>query len=203
MSEYDKMEPEEREIEQKMIKVISQMPASVQGRFKVLHMLSDERSKINDEFEIAAKKISAKFALLKRPHLEKRNAIVRGEETDFAEYVPKFDASVPALETIVAGITKASKDDDDEEEKEHVPTDVSGLVGKVGVPDFWGKAVKNNQILMQAVREKDADVMAHLIDVTAERNEEANNLSISTKWSENQWFTNSELTFSVRYKGDS
>lgn len=46
--DFVKMNSEEREIEQKMIKVITQMPAAVQDRFKVLHMLSDERSKIND-----------------------------------------------------------------------------------------------------------------------------------------------------------
>ena len=39
---------DERELEQKMVKTISGMPAKIQNRFKILHMLSDERSKIND-----------------------------------------------------------------------------------------------------------------------------------------------------------
>jgi len=39
---------EEKEIEQKMIKVISQMPDKVQARFKVLKVLSDKRSKLSD-----------------------------------------------------------------------------------------------------------------------------------------------------------
>ena len=42
---------EERELEQKMVKVISKMPDKIQNRFKILHMLSDQRSKINDQFE--------------------------------------------------------------------------------------------------------------------------------------------------------
>jgi hypothetical protein len=42
---------EEKEIEQKMVKIISKMPAQVQARFKVLKVLSDKRSKLNDEFE--------------------------------------------------------------------------------------------------------------------------------------------------------
>jgi len=46
--DFLKMPQDEREIEQKMIKVIGNMPPQVQNRFKVLHMLSDERSKIND-----------------------------------------------------------------------------------------------------------------------------------------------------------
>ncbi len=85
------MSPEEREIEQKMVKVISQMPANVQNRFKVLHMLSDERSKINDEFEKEVKALEAKFMERKKPLLQKRNDIVLGKITEFAEYLPKYE----------------------------------------------------------------------------------------------------------------
>ena len=35
-----------------MIKTILGMPKAVQDRFKVLHMLSDKRSKLNDEFKL-------------------------------------------------------------------------------------------------------------------------------------------------------
>jgi hypothetical protein len=45
------------------------MPANVQNRFKVLHMLSDERSKINDEFEKEVKALEAKFMVRKKPLL--------------------------------------------------------------------------------------------------------------------------------------
>jgi len=48
---------DEKEIEQKMIKTILNMPKEVQDRFKVLHMLSDKRSKLNDEFNEACKKL--------------------------------------------------------------------------------------------------------------------------------------------------
>jgi len=87
----ENMSPEEREVEQKMIKVISQMPANVQNRFKVLHMISDERSKINDEFEKEAKALEAKFLAKKKPLLEKRNDIILGKITDFAEFLPKYE----------------------------------------------------------------------------------------------------------------
>lgn len=50
-------DPDEKEIEQKMIKTILGMPPEVQDRFKILHMLSDKRSKLNDEFNDACKKI--------------------------------------------------------------------------------------------------------------------------------------------------
>ena len=51
------MDADEKEIEQKMIKTILNMPKEVQDRFKVLHMLSDKRSKLNDEFNEACKKL--------------------------------------------------------------------------------------------------------------------------------------------------
>ena len=53
------MDADEKEIEQKMIKTILNMPKEVQDRFKVLHMLSDKRSKLNDEFNDACKKLEA------------------------------------------------------------------------------------------------------------------------------------------------
>ena len=45
------MDPEEKEIEQKMVKVISKMPKEVCNRFKALKVLSDQRNWLNDEFE--------------------------------------------------------------------------------------------------------------------------------------------------------
>lgn len=42
------IDPEEKEIEQKMIKIIAMMPKETQNRFKVLKVLSDKRSKLSD-----------------------------------------------------------------------------------------------------------------------------------------------------------
>jgi septal ring factor EnvC (AmiA/AmiB activator) len=96
-ADYEKMPQEEREIEQKMIKVVNSMPAQVQARFKVMHMLSDERSKINDEFEKEVKALEEKFREKKKPLLELRNKIVMGEVTDFNEHLPKFDANLKEI----------------------------------------------------------------------------------------------------------
>ena len=54
------LEEDEKEIEQKMIKVISQMPDKVQARFKVLKVLSDKRSKLADEFDKEIKALEEK-----------------------------------------------------------------------------------------------------------------------------------------------
>ena len=133
------------------------MPPQVQNRFKVLHMLSDERSKINDLFEAEQKALEAKFREKKLPLLEKRNEIVQGKVTDYSEFIPAYETAYMQVGTIVAGIqkTKQEKEADEEEAKEHKPTDVSHLKDVQGVPDFWATAIKNNQMMMQYMREKD------------------------------------------------
>jgi hypothetical protein len=66
------IDEDEKEIEQKMIKVISMMPDKVQARFKVLKVLSDRRSKLSDEFDKEIKALEEKIAAKKKPLYEKR-----------------------------------------------------------------------------------------------------------------------------------
>lgn len=80
------VDEEEKEIEQKMIKIISLMPKEVQNRFKVLKVLSDKRSQLSDQFEQEIKALDAKIAAKKKPLYEERRQIVLGEKTDFAQY---------------------------------------------------------------------------------------------------------------------
>ena len=87
------MDADEKEIEQKMIKTIVSMPKEVQDRFKVLHMLSDKRSKLNDEFNEACKKLEAKILEKKRPFLDQRKSIIAGELENFGDLTEKFDIS--------------------------------------------------------------------------------------------------------------
>jgi hypothetical protein len=63
---------EEKEIEQKMIKIVSLMPKEVQNRFKVLKVLSDKRSALSDQFEEEIKALDAKIAAKKKPLYEQR-----------------------------------------------------------------------------------------------------------------------------------
>ena len=140
------MDPDEKEIEQKMIKTILGMPKTVQDRFKVLHMLSDKRSKLNDEFNEACKKLEAKIMERKKPLLDDRRKIIAGELTDFTSFVPRFEESHMSLEQKVAAIVKTGAEKE-EESKEKTPTDVAYLKGQNGVPDFWIKAMKNNRLI--------------------------------------------------------
>jgi len=132
-----------------MIKIIERMPASVQDRFKCLHVFSDERSKINDQFEKEVRELSESFERRKIPILEKRDKILDGSNIEFDDACIEFDTSMAKCETVVAGIVKTEEEkaEDEEEAKAHEPTDVSHLVDKQGVPDFWAKAIKNHAML--------------------------------------------------------
>ena len=74
---------QEREMEQKMVKVIERMPESVRPRFQSLYVFSDERSKINDQFEKEVRELSEAFEKRKIPILEKRDQILAGTLTAF------------------------------------------------------------------------------------------------------------------------
>ena len=74
-----------------MIKVIERMPTNVQKRFQNLYIFSDERSKINDEFEKEVRELSESFERRKIPILEKRDKILAGTLTDFDDFCNEFD----------------------------------------------------------------------------------------------------------------
>jgi hypothetical protein len=160
-------DPDEKEIEQKMIKSILNMPENVQNRFKVLHMLSDKRSKLNDEFNEACKKLEAKIMAKKAPFMEKRKQIIAGELVEFGDLVPRFDSTHKDLLEKVAAIVKPENEEPKEEE-EKAPTDVNYLKGKTGIPDFWVRAIKANRLIWDQVKEKDQPIMEHLKHVETE-----------------------------------
>lgn len=152
-------DPDEKEIEQKMIKIILNMPEAVQNRFKVLHMLSDKRSKLNDEFNEACKKLEAKIMEKKAPYLEKRKEIIAGNLTEYGDLIDRFNSSHAELTEKVAAIVKP---ENEEEEEKKEPTDVSYLKGKQGIPDFWVRAIKANRLIWDTVKEKDQPIMEFL-----------------------------------------
>lgn len=154
------MDPEEKEIEMKMIKTVMQMPESVRGRFKMLHMLSDKRSKLNEEFNDACKRLEEKINAKKKPFLEQRRKIVAGELTEFGHLIPRFDENLLVLDKKVASIVKSCTEPEEEAKKE--PTDTKYLIGRNGVPDFWVRAMKNNKLMWDQVKERDKELIEKL-----------------------------------------
>lgn len=197
------MDPDEKEIEQKMIKVILGMPAEVQDRFKVLHMLSDKRSKLNEEFNEACKKLEAKIMEKKKPLYEKRKTFISGESEDFGELIEQFDKNHIELEKKAAAIVKPEDEKEDPDAK--TPTDVNYLKGKKGIPDFWVRAMKANRLIWDQVKEKDEPIMEFLehVETSSKENEVTKNmiLSLTMKFKDdNDHFTPSTLSVSLEYE---
>ena len=199
------MDADEKELEQKMIKTILQMPKEVQARFKVLHMLSDKRSKLNDEFNAACTKLEQKIMEKKKPFLEKRRQIIQGEMTEYGDLISKFDDAHKELEKKVAAIVKPNEEKKEEEHK--TPTDVSYLKGKQGIPDFWFKTMKANRLIWDQVREKDEPIMEYLKHVETEtsENEQSKNMELTLRMHfdpENDYFKPSTLTVTLEYSSE-
>lgn len=196
-------DPDEKEIEQKMIKTILNMPEQVQARFKVLHMLSDKRSKLNDEFNEACKKLEAKIMAKKSPFLEQRKQIISGDLTQFGDLIPRFDSAHKELQEKVAAIVKPESD---EKEEEKEPTDVSYLKGKQGIPDFWVRAIKSNRLLWDQVKEKDQPIMEYLKHVETEQGEnDKKQMTLSLRMvfaADNDHFTPCDLTTTLIYESE-
>lgn len=169
-------------------------------------MLSDERSKINDEYEKEVKALEEKFRQRKNPLLEKRNDIILGKITEFDEYKETYEAHYKECETIVAGIVKTPKQKaaDEEEAKDHKPTEVDHLKDKTGIPDFWCTAIKNNVMMMQYIREKDREVLPHVTNVVSKESSEdsCKIIEVELTFNENEWFTNEKLNMKCIFKKD-
>src|SRR5205823_1896650 len=119
-------------------------------------------------------------------------------------FVPTFDSSLVKLEKECAEFASTKKPEDKPEEKEEdKPIEVEHLKGKDGIPDFWFRAIKNNQMIWELVKEKDEEILTHLKHIDTERGEEpAKHLTVKFQFEDNEFFENKELLLTVTYKGD-
>ena len=167
-------------------------------------MLSDKRSKLNDEFNEACKKLEAKILEKKKPFLDQRRKIIAGELEEYGDLIPRFDDAHKELEKKVAAIVKP---EGEEAEEEKQPTDVSYLKGKKGIPDFWLRALKNNRLIMDQVKEKDQPIIEHLLEVDSStfENEATKNMCLQLKLrfaEENDFFKPANLEVTLEYESE-
>jgi len=100
-------------------------------------------------------------------------------------------------------VTK-DKDGDKEPEEEKKDVDVSNLIGKKGVPDFWSRAIKNNQMIFELVKEKDEEILKHIRHIDSEKTDKPNKaLKVNFYFNENEYFTNDVISLKIHYKDDS
>ena len=169
-------------------------------------MLSDKRSKLNDEFNEACKKLESKINEKKKPFLDQRKAIIAGEQKEFGDLIGRFDETHKELEKKVAAIVKPAGEAEDKEE-EKVPTDVSYLKGKAGVPDFWVRAIKANRLIWDQIKEKDQAIVEHLkhVETEASENPATKNMCLTLRMvfgTDNDHFSPSELTVTLEYESE-
>ena len=72
--------------------------------------------------------------------------------TEFGTYKTEFATHYAELETYHAdNLTKKKSTEEPQEEEEVKAVDVDNLKGKQGIPDFWFRSIKNNQMIFVAV----------------------------------------------------
>lgn len=86
--------------------------------------------------------------------------------------------------------------------------DVENLKGKQGIPDFWFRSIKNNQMIFELVKEKDEPILEkHLLKIESEKQEpdttdskSRKTLTVKFHFSENEYFPEKVLALKVIYK---
>jgi hypothetical protein len=56
--------------------------------------------------------------------------------------------------------------------------DVENLKGVNGIPDFWFRAIKNNQMIFELVKEKDEEILKHIKHIDFERHDSPKTLTV-------------------------
>lgn len=125
--------------------------------------------------------------------------------------MPQFAEAHAKLEALEAeAVTKRKPEDKKpEQEEEEKKPEVDHLKTVAGVPDFWWKAIKNNQMIYEIVKEKDEAILAHLRHIETERAERVEsdpnsrkNLTVKFHFNDNEFFTEKTLTLKVVYRVD-
>jgi hypothetical protein len=135
MTEVDNIEdPEQKEFELKMSKLIDTMPLEVKDRFKVLKVYMDQVNELDEEEDKEYRELELKYDKLYKTIYEQRRNIIMGVE-------------IADSENLIALYDKREKelDDDDYKKVEVTPCDVKEIQNtKNGVYGFWLRAMLNH-----------------------------------------------------------
>lgn len=162
---------------------IESLPAPVRRRIDGLRGVQKEHSKLEAQFQEEVLQLEKKYFAKFTPLYQKRSKIVNGHEE-------------PTEEDITRG--KEDDETDDEEEEETKEESTEELKG---VPEFWLSAMKNHELLAETITEKDEAALKHLVDIRLSYLETPG-FKLIFEFSENEFFTNKEITKTYYYQDE-
>jgi nucleosome assembly protein 1-like 1 len=141
-------DPQQASVESDMTKVIAEMPAEVQDRFKALLVIYQQMQEIDEEEEKEVRKLELQYEKKYTECYDKRAKLIKGEIQPEESYLTKFEE----LKTELV---------DEEFEKLEVPMcDVKEIQNTLkGVPGFWLRAMLDLNDIQSKVQEKDRTIL--------------------------------------------
>lgn len=177
---------------------IESLPKCVKRRIKALKKLQFESLKVEAKFYEEVHLLECKYSTKYQPILDKRKTIVNGslEPTDSDCDWPSDEEEDAEL----AGEAKAKLAIENESS-----ADAEGKTEKAaveekdentkGIPYFWLTVFKNVEMLADMVQDHDEPIVKHLEDVRVSYSDrEPYGFTLHFVFSENEYFTNTELT---------
>mmetsp|Transcript_27662 Transcript_27662/g.46305 ORF Transcript_27662/g.46305 Transcript_27662/m.46305 type:complete len:392 (+) Transcript_27662:189-1364(+) len=152
---------------------IETLPKKVQARLKVLEDLQENYDTLEEQFQAEKAALVAKYNTLYEPFYTKRADIVAGRTEVECE--------------------EEDEEEEDDEEEEGEP----GPDKKVGIPEFWLRAMKNNDVLEEQITERDEGPLKYIVDITSDKDlgdEKQKGFRLHFHFLENPYFTNTKLS---------
>ena len=114
------------------------------------------------------------------------------------KYKPAFDKLTDLRRQVVSGKLEAPEEFKHEQEEGDDPQEDEDVSG---IPDFWLVALCNCELIEELISQKDAEILAHLVDLRCEDilDEDGDEMGykLTFEFEKNEFFSNKELTLRI------
>ncbi|CAL9731688.1 nucleosome assembly protein [Monosporozyma unispora] len=165
---------------------LDNLPESVKGRVLGLKALQVDLYDLEKKFQIEMFELENKYLNLYKPLFQTRSDFINGSKE-------------PTKEQIEIGEENEDKFELEEGEKHEADADVKGI------PSFWLTALENLPIVNETITDRDAEVLAHLQDISMEYLTEGKpgfKLIFKFNTKENEFFKNEILVKTYYYQSE-
>jgi hypothetical protein len=180
------------ELENKMNKDISNMPAEVRDRFKALKVLYDQANIIDHEEEKEYRLLELKYEKLYATVYSKRRDLLTGKSEVDQSLVKAFDER----KTVRSQHDKFSSIDVEICDVKEIQNTTKGVSG------FWLRAMLSSKQIAEQIKEKDRAILAYLVDVRLELHEHDTGFTLFFDFEPNSYFNNTTLTKKYHMSGN-